>query len=53
MTLKKILFRQNQLSDLVHYENKNKYSTLFDSHKKKSKSFRKSIPHAKMTIDDG
>jgi CRP-like cAMP-binding protein len=54
VTLKKILFRQSQLSDLVHYENKNKYSTLFEAKStKKSKSFRKSIPHSKATFDEG
>ena len=44
VTLKKILFRQNQLSDLVQYENKSKYSTLFEVRSaKKSKSFMKSM----------
>lgn len=40
VTLKKILFRQNQLSDLVSYENRSKYSTLFEGKPRKSRSYK-------------
>jgi hypothetical protein len=42
VTLKKILFRQNQLSDLVSYENRSKYSTLFEGKPRKSRSYKHS-----------
>jgi hypothetical protein len=33
VTMKKILFRQNHLSDLVNYENKSKFVSLFEDEK--------------------
>jgi hypothetical protein len=50
VTLKKILFRQNQLSDLVSYENKSKYSTLFEvKSSKRARSYKHSKNHIPVT----
>ena len=35
ITIKKILFRQNQLSDMVHHQNKTKYQRLFEENDQK------------------
>ena len=38
VTLKKILFRQNHLSDMVDHQNKTKYRQLFEDSEKKHRS---------------